>query len=127
MYKMPGEVVHAEAPGLFGLTFQQLAAAIGGFLVASWLGLESFWFAVLFAGIGMLVTHRVRGLYFAQRVWGWLRWYYRSQTDTDNQLNPATLYDLSGAQIGSEQGGPRTYIVRRPNGETYTIERPTSG
>lgn len=123
MYKMPGEVVHAEAPGLLGLTFQQLVGAIGGFLLASWLGLQSFWFAVLFAGIGILITHRVRGLYLAQRIVGWIRWYYRSQTDVSNGLDPAELYRLSRTTT-PDTGQQKTYIVRRPDGQTYTIERP---
>lgn len=124
MYKMVGEVVHQEAPGLFGLTFYQLLGALGGFMLAGWLGLQSPVAALLFSLAGVLAARRIRGLYLYQRAWAVAAWAYRRRVNGAAVLDPAALYAPSAGDPA--RGGrrtPQTYIVRRPDGQSFTVER----
>jgi hypothetical protein len=123
MYKMPGEVVRGDSPGLWGLSFIQLLGVVAGMMVAAWVDLGLVWGA-LFAAAGAFVTAKSKGYYRFERISHRLRWLYENRLREPAGLNPDDLYAGGGdlARHGSG-GAPSTYIVRRGQ-MTYTVEKP---
>ena len=112
---MPGTVLHAAKPGLFGLNMVQLIAGMMGFYVGS-SALDNVLFSIACALAGMVLGFRSRGLYMGQllfyRVWGMAM---SGVSPEGTLIDPAVYY-----QAPPSRGG-QTYIVTNPDGQTYTL------
>lgn len=125
-YRMPGEVLQGERPGLFGLSLMQLFGAMIGYFIGSFLlGSHPIVLAVC-ALAGVFLTRRSKGTYLAQDLAGRLLWvvtialyptiYGKAASERQLLLNPAELYVHEDLGHGEE-----TYILRTPDGQTMSV------
>jgi len=116
MYQVPGKVLHAPKPGLFGVNMIQLIAGVGGFYAASSL-FDNLPISVVGVLIGLALGWRTRGMYVGQmlfyRVWGMVAVIVSPE---DTLIDPAIYYQTPPSREG------RTYIVTQPDGQTYTLK-----
>ena len=121
MYQMPGEVIHAEQPGFLGLTLYQVAGIIAGFMISDYLGFEKILAKAVFIAAGVLLTRKSKGMYVIQRLYYQAAWFVRAALSDEELLDPSELYQSESST--RQQDGGRIYIVRRPDGRTYTVTK----
>jgi hypothetical protein len=125
LYRMPGEVIAGERPGLFGLNMFQVFGVILGFFIGSAISNDNIIVLAVCVITGLVMASRRRGLYVGEYVYHLAMWMasYVAQVVAGKQdndvlvLDPGRLYtcDLRDQQQGS------TYIVRKPDGATMVV------
>lgn len=118
MYKMPAEVINGDRPVIMGLTMLQILGLMGGMVVGSKIA-NSTIVQVIFAGLGFAVLQRGKGLYIAENLFLFIRWFAGTRLDLDDAvLDPEALYDSSRtASAGT------TYVVRSADGSKMVVRR----